>query len=211
MKRLFAVALIVVAAVVAPPSIMADESGQIEYGVQRSNGSLQGWVDLSALVTSQWVENLQEGVDYLIAYDFALLRPRRVWGAETMAKTSGFIRISYRIITEDFLVEGPSSDSAAARTFVSLPKLHAFLADSVAVDIALVDSLDRDVRYVLEVELDCARSSIVDYVTGRDNPEQSESPIRYLFKKFLQVTGQGRNVYKFKSEPFSLVDIGYPR
>jgi len=94
---------------------------------------------------------------------------------------------------------------------VSLPKLHAFLADSVVVNVALVDSLNIDIRYILEVELDCARSSIVDFVTGRDDPGQSESPMKYLFKKFLQVTGQGRNIYKFKSEPFSLTEISDPR
>ncbi len=211
MKRLFAIALVASVVLIAPPSIRADEVDQLEYGIQRNNGHLQSWVNLSALVTSQWLENLQEGVDYLIAYDIALLRPRRLWGAETMANASGYIRISYRIITEDYLVEGPTSDSAASRSFVALPKLHASLADSVVINIALVDSLDSDVRYVLEVKLDCARSSIVDFVTGRDDPGRSESPVKYLFKKFLQVTGQGRNVYKFKSEPFSLTEIGDPR
>ena len=145
------------------------------------------------------------------AYDIALLRPRRLWGTETMTIASGYIRISYRIITEDYLVEGPSSDSAASRTFLSLPKLHTFLADSVLVNVALVDSLNSEIRYILEVELDCARSSIVDFITGRDDPGQPESPVKYLFKKFLQVTGQGRNVYKFKSEPFSLTEISDPR
>jgi len=211
MKRLFAIALIASAVLAATPSSRANEVDQLEYGIQRSNGHLQSWVDLSALVTSQWLENLREGVDYLIAYDIALLRPRRLWGAENMANTTGYIRISYRIITEDYLVEGPSSDSTASRSFVSLPKLHAFLADSVVVNVALVDSLNIDIRYILEVELDCARSSIVDFVTGRDDPGQSESPMKYLFKKFLQVTGQGRNIYKFKSEPFSLTEICDPR
>jgi hypothetical protein len=211
MKRLLAIALVASAVLAAPPSIRADEVDQLEYGIQQSDGHLQGWVNLSALVTSQWLENLREGVDYLIAYDLALLRPRRVWGAETMANASGYIRISYRIITEDYLVEGPTSDSSASRSFVALPKLHAFLADSLIVNVALIDSLNSDNRYVLEVELDCARSSIVDFVTGRDDPDRSESPIKYLFKKFLQVTGQGRNTYKFKSEPFSLTEIGDPR
>ena len=78
-------------------------------------------------------------------------------------------------------------------------------------DVAVIDSLNSENQYVLEVELECARSSIVDFVTGRDNPERDESPIRYLFKKFLQLTGQGRNRYKFRSEPFSLTEIGQPR
>jgi hypothetical protein len=211
MKRLLATALIATVVAAAPASIRADEVDQLEYGIQQSDGYLQGWLNLSALVTAQWLENLKEGVDYLIAYDIALLRPRKLWGAETTARTSGYLRISYRIITGDFVVEGPGDDTASSRSFVSLPKLHGYLADSVVVDVAMVDSLNPDVRYVLEVELDCARSSIVDFVTGRDDPHRSESPIRYLFKKFLQVTGQGRNQYKFKSEPFSLAEIAEPR
>lgn len=187
------------------PRIAADDRPDPEFDLLRTNGQLVVLLDLAPFISAHEVELLKDGLDHTIRYQLDLVRPRRIWGAETKAVRKGRIKISYRLLTSDFQLVDSRADTVSERTFRSLAKLHRFLADSIHIPVATLDSLDEDHYYVMEIKIICLTPGIA-LLTG-DRPDKSTSPVGYLFGKFLDISGYGRSEQETKSRPFRISEI----
>jgi len=187
--------------------LAADEPEPIEYDIFLRNGHISVWLNLSQLISSKQVERLKEGIDFAIEYRLILSQPRRLWGSKQVAETTGLIKVSYRIVTEDFTLSALKLGLESSRRFVSLAKLHQFISDSIVVDITDFQGLNRHRQYVLEVKLTCILLTTFNLASGADSSGASESPLKYLFRKFLHITGFGHEEHSFKSRPFSLSEV----
>lgn len=207
LKRLLFCFFILASLFAVKPIVAADKPELIEYDIFRHDSRISIWLNLAQFLSSKRVEHLKEGIDFALEYHLILSRPKRFWGAEQAAKATGSIKIGYRIVTEDYFLSTPKLSFEDGRRFVSLAKLHQFLADSIVVDIAHYDELDRHVRYTLEVKLTCILLTSFNLTSDDDSSDESDSPLKYLFRKFLQLTGFGREEYSVKSRSFLLSEV----
>ncbi len=187
---------------------VAEPFESIDFDIFRSGDSLNVWLDMEPLVTSERVEQMKQGIDLAIQYDLTLMRPRRLWGAQKLNSFSGFLHIGYRVVAEDFFLSRTVAATDSALFFVSVEPLAEFLTDSIQAALCDVDSLDSSARYYLELKITAITLTAFNLASEDDTPEgQESSPIKYLFKKFLQFTDFGREEFQFKSRLFSLSEI----
>ncbi len=199
--------LILVPLLAARPIAARDKPEPVEYDIFQREDRLSVRLNLAQYLSSRRVERMKEGIDLAIEYRLVLSRPKRFWGAEEIAKSSGLVKIGYRIVTEDFSLSDGPLGLEDDRHFVSLARLHQFLSDSIVVDLAAYKELDRRHRYVLKIKLTCI--SLTDFNLAADNnsSEGSGSPVKYLFTHFLRLTGFGREEYSVETRPFPLSEI----
>lgn len=188
------------------PAGAADDEGQIDYVLCRQDGLLCARLDLSGLVSSKLVEEMEDGVEFALACRVSLLRPRRIWGSVTVARSVRLLRIGYGVVTEDFRATFADSLSGREIRFPSLAGLHQFLADSVTAEIIAIDSLETENRYFVRIQISRLSLTALN-LASRQTPAESSSPVRFLFDKFLQFTGFGREEYSVESRLFSLGEI----
>jgi len=191
----------------ATPIAARDKSEPVEYDIFQRGGRLSVWLNLAQYLSSRRVEQMKEGIDLAIEYRLILSRPKRIWGAEEVAKSSGLVKIGYRIVTEDFSLSAGKFDLGDDRHFVSLARLHQFLSDSIVIDLATYKELDRRRRYVLKIKLTCISLTNFNLAADNDSSEEPGSPVKYLFTQFLRLTGFGRDEYTIETRPFSLSEI----
>jgi hypothetical protein len=185
----------------------ADEPEQIEFDIFDSDGTMTVWADLSGLITSKRVSQLQEGIDLGVEYQLTLHRPRRLWGAEKKAQVVGAYRIGYRLITQDYFISSLSEETLPDRYFLTLRSLHQFLADSVTFGLASLESLSKSEQYFTRLKVTCIALTSLNVADGEKSDESGASAIRWLFKGFLELTNFGREGYEVESRPFSLSEI----
>jgi hypothetical protein len=210
LKRLIFLFFVLVG-LLTPKTIVADETEVLDYDIFKRDDSIAVWLNLSQFLTSKRVEYLKEGIDLVIEYQLTLKRPRRLWGSERIIKTTGSTRIGYRIVTEDYMVSAPILGSAGNRHFLSLPKLHQYLNDSVVVNLVDCSALLPGGRYVLELKIACILLTALNLASGTDTTAETSSPLKYLFQKFLSITGFGRDEYSAVSRPFSVTELDSSR
>ncbi|MEW5994491.1 MAG: hypothetical protein AB1744_08860, partial [Candidatus Zixiibacteriota bacterium] len=112
-----------------------------------------------------------------------------------------------RLVTEEFVLVADWQALAAQRCFLSLAALHAFLNDSVSLGIEKLCRLDRRKSYVLELDISCISLTDINLAVDGPSRDQSGSPVKYLFRQFLKLTGYGREDLSVKSRPFSLSEL----
>jgi hypothetical protein len=199
--------LIFVFLLAARPIAARDKSEPVEYDIFQREDRLSVRLNLAQYLSSRRVERMKEGIDLAIEYRLVLSRPKRFWGAEEVAKSSGLVKIGYRIVTEDFSLSAGKFDPGDDRHFVSLARLHQFLSDSIVVDLAAYKELSPRRRYVLKIKLTCISLTNFNLAANGDPSEEPGSPVKYLFTHFLRLTGFGREEYSIQTRPFSLSEI----
>lgn len=200
--------LITLLLLLSPPMTYgAEESEPIDFDIYQQDNLVAVWVDLSSLINSKRVTGLKEGINLAIEYRLTLLRPKRFWGSHKVAQTDNVLHVGYRLITEDYFVSQPTSDPPHDRYFLSLGELHKFLADSISIELADLDSLDRDKRYYIQMALTCVSLTSLNVADETGGDESGKSPIKWLFKEFLDLTNFGRQDYAVESRLFSLSEL----
>jgi hypothetical protein len=180
----------------------------LDFDILRTGDSLTVWVDMEPLLTEERVDQMKQGIDLALQYELTLLRPRRIWGAQKMNSSTGYLRMGYRLVAEDFFLSHSLSTSDTDRHFLSLAPLGEYLTDSIQPALCNVDSLDQSTRYYLELKITAISLTAFNLASEENAAEgQESSPIRYLFKKFLEMTDFGREEFQFKSRLFSLSEI----
>ena len=189
------------------PAVTAQGPAGIDFDLWESNDSLTVQLDLAPYITSRRISQLREGIEFAIEYEVALKRPRRLWGKETISRAGRTVRIGQRAATEDFEVTVSGKAFEVSRILPSLPRLHQHLSDSQVVVLAGIDRLSAGVYYLLELKITCVSLTKANLAFDDDSGREAKSPIKYLFKKFLQMTDFGREEFHAESAPFSLSDI----
>jgi hypothetical protein len=187
--------------------VAAQDPGGIDFDLWESRDSLCVQLDLAPYITTRRVSQLEDGIEFAIEYQVALKRPRRFWGKETISRASRIVRIGQRAVTEDFRVTVSGEKPDISRSLPSLPKLHRFLSDSQMVVLTEIDRLSAGTYYSLELSITCVSLTKANLAFDDDSGGESKSPIKYLFRKFLQLTDFGREEFHAESAPFSLSDI----
>ncbi|UCG62801.1 MAG: DUF4390 domain-containing protein [Candidatus Zixiibacteriota bacterium] len=211
MKKINLLMVAALSLVIAPGALAANDGEQIDFDIYTQDGFVTVWVDMSSLITSKRVNQMEDGIDIAVEYRLSLLRPRKLWGAEKLAESKGVFQVGFRVITENFFVSNLSSDSSSSKHFLSLAQFHKFLADSMSLKLAEIDSLAGDKRYYIELTLTCVSLTAFNIADTDESPEDDKSAVKWLFKEFLNLTNFGRQDYKVESRLFSLRELSAGR
>ncbi|MBD3402137.1 DUF4390 domain-containing protein [candidate division GN15 bacterium] len=182
-------------------------SGEIPFDIFIRGDSLTGWIDLSGLLGSATIARLEDGIDLAFDCRARLNRPRRLFGSVRIAERTELWRLSYRVLTEHYVVATLSADSAEERSFGSLAGLAGFLADSLQFPLIPVDSLERGQGYVLEFSVAAISLAGLGILLPNADTADGESPLKALFREFLELTGYAREERSFSSRPFSVDEL----
>lgn len=203
-----AVLLALILAVSAGSAAAEDIPGNIEYDIVRKNDSLAVWLNLARYFTADEFEAMADGIDYACTWSLELKRPRRFFGANRVAASEGHITLSNRLVTEDFVLHGPNSDGVeSSRTFLRAADVRSFLSDSIYVRIAAIDSLDSRNHYVLQLNVSRISLTSLNLATRDEGNRKDDSPLKFLFRQFLKLTGYARDEYSTTSRQFSLSEV----
>jgi hypothetical protein len=200
-----AVLLVLVSGLLVSP-VVADEP-ELTYDIYSRDGQLTIWVDLSPFIDGPTVSRLKDGIDVLIECQVSLQIPRRFFGDKQVTRKSQTTRLSYRGVTEEFRMTHGFESKDSVITFVSLALLFQYFRDSVEIGLCPLDSLDNQERYVLGLDITTISLTDFNLAPEGDSSDEAESPLRYLFRQFLNLTDYGRNDYSTKSRPFSIDEI----
>jgi hypothetical protein len=184
----------------------AQEIG-LSYDIFDRAGYVTVWLDLAPFLGSRAVDQLKEGIDLIFECQVTLGIPRKLYGDRRIARSTHSPLIRYRPVTEDFTLEFLNDSGQGQRQFISLAGLHQFLHDSLEIPLASLDSLDSRERYVADVQVVSISLTDINIGTDRDSPQESESPVRFLFRQFLDVTSYGREESQARSRPFALSEL----
>ena len=185
----------------------ADEI-DLSYDLYSHDKQLTVWVDLSPCVDAAIVARLKEGIDVLLDCQVSLSVPRRFFGDNLVARKAETRRLSYRGVTEEFLISDSVGPDGIFLSFASLASLYQHLRDSVEIDLISLDSLETQERYVMTLNVTTISLTDLNLAPAEGYSEDSESPLRFLFRQFLDLTDYGRSEYTTKSRPFSLGEVG---
>jgi hypothetical protein len=198
---------ILLAAVIAS-GVAAEDDYEINYDAYVKGSCLTVWLDLAPLISSQSVQRLRDGVDLAIECRAELGTPRRFWGDRSIATHNRYLRLSHREVTSDFLLTTPGDSLAHPdRRFGSLATLHAYLRDSVDLCVAALADLDSDQRYFLSLSVTTISMFDINIDNPKTDSDESESPVKFLFRQFLLLTDYGREQYSTRSSEFQISDL----
>jgi hypothetical protein len=179
----------------------------LSYDIFNRAGHLTVWLDLTPCLDSRTIEQLKDGIDLVVECQVTLGVPRKLFGDRRIARSSRASLVRFRPVTDDFLLEFLDDSSQIQRQFVSLAGLHQFLHDSVEVSVVALDSLDTRERYTADLQVTSISLTGINIGADRKPPPESESPVRFLFRHFLDMAGYGRTEYQTKSRPFALSEL----
>ncbi len=188
-------------------SISADDDTDITYDIFYRDSIVTVWVDMTRCIDAAAIDDLKDGFDLVMQCRTTLARPRRFFGDKRICRGQSTCRLSYRSVSEDYILTLLTEPSTPDRQFISPAALHQFLHDSIEVTLLPLDSLDFRHRYTLEIDIRCI--SLTDFNLAPNDLAENDnnSPLKYLFKQFLDLTGYGRKEYSAKSRPFSLSEL----
>lgn len=181
-------------------------SESILMDLSREDDTLVVWADASSLLKSSVISRLRDGIGLRLECRAWLRRPRRMLGSEEIAYTSKNVLLAYQVATEQYTLSIGLKDSIVDIWFPSLARVSAYLTDSLGLPIIPLDSLSPSQRY--EVKLRVTAISIAGM--SLEDPEEgsgSGSPLGFLFRQFLEITGYGREDYSTKSRQFSISEL----
>jgi len=184
----------------------AQQSELIDYTIGQREDSLAVWLDLAGYLSTKRLELMDEGLEFLLEYQITLSTPKRLFGSTDIAESGSLVRFGYEIVTETFYLLPSSGDSPDQTRFSSLAGLHRHLADSTAVSLCPIESLDKELSYQLEIRVNCVSHATLVPGLGQ-SIGSGNSPISFLFRKFLQCTGFGQESQTVQSEHFKLSEI----
>jgi hypothetical protein len=199
----------IIAAILVVAWPLADlraQEAEFTYDLFSRHGRLTIWIDLSAFLSPQAGEQIKDGIDLAIQFDVTLKSPRRFLGDRRVAAASTIPLLRYRPVTEDYLFDFAAGPDSSSRQFVSMAGLYQYLRDSIEVPIVAMDSLDSETRLVTHLKVTTISLSDIS-LQPNAQARVEESPLRFLFRQFLEVTGYGRREFEVNSRPFSLTEI----
>lgn len=187
--------------------IRAGGEPAVGYTLSRTSTSLIIRPDLSALLSEDCVTKLRNGLGLVLEYQLSLKVPRRFFGTRTASEAGEAIQISYRILTEDFVVRFPSRPGDSGKLAGNAGELSSFLADSLIVALSDPETRGTERTYRLDLQVTTIYLTDLNILAGRDAADSASAPLEYLFRQFLDVTGYGRAEISYSSRPFRLTDV----
>jgi len=207
MKTLSARTLILLVFLLAA-QVRGDEAEEMSFDIFDNDGTLSIWLDLSPLLTSKRLTYLKDGIDLAVDCRFSLQRPRRLWGAEKIQQVTGVYRIGYRLVPDDYRLSCRIDSVLSQRNFLSLDDLNRFLADSVTVGLTPIAPLEQNERYYIDIRITCVSLTVLNVAEGDEpTPAADQSPLKWLFEGFLDLTNFGRQDYQLRSRPFYVSEL----
>ena len=183
----------------------AEDEPDIYYDIYTRDSCLSVWVDLLPIFTSRVRDRLRDGVDVAVECRLELSSPRWLWADRREADETRTIRLSYRKLTDDFVLDADDGDST--RTYAAFEDLVRYLSDSVEVCLARLDRLDPDRTLQVKLRLTSIFLTDLNIADHLNSGEGSESPVKYLFRQFLELTDYGRRRFDLRSRPFLLREL----
>ncbi|MCP4684137.1 MAG: DUF4390 domain-containing protein [bacterium] len=190
-----------------PAARVAADEIDLSYDIYSRDKQLMVWVDLSSLLDAPTVTRLEDGIDLLLECQASLGVPRRFFGDNLVTRKSDIWRLSYRSVTEEYIVARPLVSDSTVSRFASLATLFQHFRDSIEVSLVPLDSLEVQERFVLTLEVTTISMTGLNIAPKEESSGGGESPLRFLFRQFLNLTDYGRNEYKTKSRPFAIDEI----
>lgn len=177
------------------------------FDITSVDDTLSVWVDLSGLLQTAIIERIEDGIDQAFECRVELARPKRLFGSVRVAENTRAWRLSYRILTERWLLTQLGADSSTARSFGSLAGLAGYLSDSIVVGLVALDALESDRGYVLKFDITSISLAGISLTPNPGDSEDGSSILRSLFSEFLKFTGYGREEYSVESRQFTRDEI----
>lgn len=180
---------------------------EIYYDIYVQDSSLTVWIDLSPFLGARALDRLRDGVDLALECRAELTSPRWLWTDRLIVERTRTVRVSYRNVTNDYLVDPGNSGSTKPLIFVSEEELVDFLSDSVEIQLDRVTRIDPDRRYCVTLRMTAIFLTDLNLVNGAAAETESGSPVKFLFRQFLELTDYGRRQASTKSRPFLISDL----
>jgi len=209
MKRRVWLITIILLSLTVCPSLSAFDKEEFDFDIFRRDTILTTWMDLSFYLSETNLKKLTEGIDLALEYQLTLAVPKRFWGSNTITRRTEILKISYHRITENYLLASSDKKSGRDRQFISKDKLRQYFSDSVFIPLAPFDSLNRQKSYTLVIKITGIALTALNLLSEDGKNEDNQTPLKSLFKEFLNLTGYGRKEFTVKSRSFSLDEI-YP-
>jgi hypothetical protein len=202
----FVLRLLVAGVLSVSTPVLAQDQPSADYELLIVHHRLVVSLDIQSFLTDEYLTRVKEGIDLVLECRLGLKTPRRIFGSRTVSETTQSLQISYRSITEDFVVR-VSSDWKNPRLFLTQADIRSFLSDSIKARLAGVDSLNYEQPYTLALKVVAISVSDLGLGRGSAAADSSNSPVDYLFRRFLTLTGYGRREFSFESRPFLLSEL----
>lgn len=207
MITLFSRCLLLVLTIGMFVSVLAQDEADIQYDIFNRDDRVHVWLDLSGHLTERAITKLKDGISLLIQYHLSLEVPRKFIGSRQVADLTARLILSYRPISEDWLLTSYPEGIKTSLQFLSLATLYQHLKDSIEIPFVGLDSLDSEERHTLEIEVTTIFLTDLNVISRKTSGDSEESALEYLFRQFLSVTGYGRRDKAIKSRPFSLGEL----
>ncbi len=175
------------------------------YDLFIRDSCLTTWIDLSPLLDGQGWDRLSDGVDIALECRVELSTPRWLWSDHQVTERVRTVRLSYRKVTDDFVLD--PGDSSQARTLIDSGKIEGYLADSVEICVQKVSAIDPEKTLKVNFKITSIFLTDLNLADKVSSDEGADSPVKYLFRRFLELTDYGRRQYSVKSRPFTLGDV----
>lgn len=180
----------------------------VEYDIVRHHDSLTVWLNLARYFDEREFRTLGEGIDYVFDISIRLTLPRKLWGSDHAASAKSQIRLSYQLAGRNFRLLFPVSDPATIeRLFLDQNDVQSFLADSILIPVAPLDSLHANRSYRIDLDVSRISLTFINLAEG-DLSSPESSPIKSLFREFLKITDYGRENWSTSSRSFRLIEVG---
>lgn len=182
------------------------EEPNIFYDIYVHDSCLTAWADLSPFLTSRVVERLRDGIELAIEFRAELVTPRRFWGDQTVASRTRTVKLSFRKITNEFVLSN-SDSNWTERAFTSLEELSKNMSESEGLCLGAIRQFDPESRHVVVLQVTTISLTDLNLAERPSDTTESESPVRFLFRQFLHLTDYGRRQVTARTRPFLLSEL----
>jgi len=201
------VVLLLLAPGPARPQSGPENDPEIYYDLFVRDSCLTVLVDLGPFLTPRAIDRLHDGIDLAVNCRADLVVPRRFWGDRLAVRRERTVRLSYRKITDDYLLDPGDHQERERLPFSSLDDLYLFLGDSIEICLSRMRELDRGSRHALDLKITTISLTDLNLAEATGDSPGDDSPVRYMFRQFLKLTDYGRREYSAKSRSFSLSEL----
>ena len=207
MKKLTALIFAIMAVAGSVSSQPEDrEESNIFYDIYVQDSCLTAWVDLAPFLTSRVIERLRDGIELAIEYNAELITPRRFWGDQTVVSQTRTLRLSFRKITNEFVLSNADSNRTE-KTFGAPEELSRFMSELEGICLGTIRQFSPESRYVAVFQVTTISLTDLNLAERPSDSSGSESPVRFLFRQFLHLTDYGRHQVTTRTRPFLLTEL----
>ena len=182
-----------------------EDAPELYYDIFIRDSCLATWIDLSPILNAQVWDRLRDGVDVAIECRIDLTTPRWLWSDHLEMEQVRTIRLSYRQVSGDFVLD--PGDAGAVRSLVDSEAIAFYLSDSAEVCIRRLSEVDPDKTLKLTFKITSIFLTDLNLADRIASGDGSNSPVKYLFRQFLELTDYGRRQYSVRSRPFTLGEL----